>query len=366
MKCSCSKKILSETIARAEKVTGKNLSLPILSTVLLEISGKRMIVRATNLDIGIEVEIPVKSEDDGIVAIPASVFNGFLSGIPGDTKVELTLKDGNLSITSSESDTLIKCFPPEEFPTLPVVDNGTSISLPIQKLIEGLKSVVYSSSLSDVKPELGSVYIYPESDTIVFVATDSFRLAEKKVSHKNSTDWGGVLIPHKNVLEIIRIFEGSTGDIDIRFNDHQIVLEKEGMYVTSRIIHGTFPDYRQIIPQTYQTTAIVLKKDLIEALKVSMVFSNTFRQATLSIDPKEKTCVIETKNADIGEYKTQIQASLTGDPIIVSVNYKYITDSLPSLSGDSVSISFAGENKPIIIQSVGDTSFLSLVMPMNR
>ncbi len=366
MKCSCSKKLLSETISVAEKVTGKNLSLPILSTILLEVSGKRMIVRATNLDIGIEIELPVKSEEDGVVAVPASVFSGFLSGIQGDGQVELSLSEGNLSITSGKADTLIKCLPHEEFPTLPVVDQGKHFSLPIKKLIEGLRSVVYSASLSDVKPELGSVYMYPENEQLVFVATDSFRLAEKKVSHKNTTDWGGLLIPHKNTLEIIRIFDTAGGDVDIRFNDHQIVFEKEGVYVTSRIIDGTFPDYRQIIPKEYNTTAIVLKKDLIEAFKVSTVFSNTFRQATILISPQNTSCVIETKNADVGESRVPVQASLSGDDITISVNYKYITDSFPTLSGDSVSLSFVGENRPLVIQSVGDTSFLSLVMPMNR
>lgn len=366
MKCSCSKKLLSQTISLAEKATGKNLSLPILSTLFMEVLGKRMVVRTTNLDIGIEIELPVKSEEDGIVTVPAAVFSGFLSSIPGEGQVDLEVKEGNLMVSAQGSETLIKCFPPDEFPTLPVVDQGNHFSLPARKLIEGLRSVAYSSSISDVKPELGSVYMYPENDALIFVATDSFRLAEKKIMHKNTTDWGGVLIPHKNVLEIIRIFEQCESDLDVRFNDHQIVFEKEGVYLTSRIVSGTFPDYRQIIPKEYQTTAVVLKKDLIESFKVSTVFSNTFRQATIHVDPSQKTYVIETKNADVGESRIPVQASLSGEPITINVNYKYITDSFSSLSGDSVSISFAGENKPLVIESVGDQSFLSLVMPMNR
>ncbi|MBC8464909.1 MAG: DNA polymerase III subunit beta [Parcubacteria group bacterium] len=366
MKCSCPKKLLSETISLVEKITGKNLSLPILSSIILEVSGKRMMIRATNLDIGVEIELPVKSDRDGIVAVPASVFSGFLSGISGDGTLEVEEKEGNLTISIQGNNTLIKCLSPEEFPSLPVVDQGTSFSLPVKKLVEGLKSVVYSSSLSDVKPELGSVYMYPEHDMLVFVATDSFRLAEKKIPHKNVNDWGGILIPHKNTLEIIRIFEQLSGDVDIRFNDHQIVFEKEGVYVTSRIIDGSFPDYRQIIPKEYSTTAIVLKKDFTDAFKVSIVFSNTFKQVTMSLNPKEKTYIIETKNTDVGESRVPLQASLSGELITINVNYKYITDSFPSLSGDSVSVSFAGENKPLIIESVGDQSFLSLVMPMNR
>ncbi|NTV22647.1 MAG: DNA polymerase III subunit beta [Candidatus Yonathbacteria bacterium] len=364
---SCSREMFASMVTKAEKMTGKSLSLPILSNMLVEVKNKMLVLRATNLDIGIEVAIPAKTEGEGIVAIPAHIINGLLSTFGNTVKtVEITSQNGHIIISGGEVTTTIKGAPTEEFPTLPVVSDGYTFSLESKKLVIGLKSVVYASSVSDIKPELASVYIYPENDTIVFVATDSFRLAEKKVKEKNIRDWGGILIPFKNAQELIKVFDGIDDTLDIRFNDHQIVIEKEGVYVTSRIINGTFPDYKQIIPKEHTTQVIVLKEDLINALKVSTIVANTFRQTIFSINPKEKRFIIETKNSDIGTSIVPIQASLSGEEIDISVNYKYITDAFQAISTDSLQMSFFGKGRPIIITPIGDVSFMYLVMPMNR
>ena len=120
----------------------------------------------------------------------------------------------------------------------------------------------YSSSVSDVKPEISSVYIYSNEDSLVFVSTDSFRLAEKKVKIKNIEEINGILIPFKNISEIIRIFGEISGDLNICFNKNQISFSYNGIYLTSRLVDGVFPDYRQIIPKESKTEVVVLKQDL--------------------------------------------------------------------------------------------------------
>lgn len=364
---SCSRDMFASMVTKAEKMTGKSLSLPILANMLIEVKNKMLILRATNLDIGIEVAIPAKTIGEGSVAIPAHIINGLLNTFGSTVKtVEISSQNGHVVISGGGITTTIKGAPTDEFPTLPVVSEGHTFSLEAKKMILGLKSVVYASSISDIKPELASIYIYPENETIVFVATDSFRLAEKKIKEKNVRDWGGILIPFKNAQELIKVFDGMDDMLDIRFNDHQIVIEKESVYVTSRIINGTFPDYKQIIPKEHTTQVIVLKEDLMNALKVSTVVANTFRQIMFSINPKEKKFIIETKNSDIGTSVVPVQASLSGEEIDISVNYKYITDVFQAISLDSLQMSFFGKGRPIIITPVGDVSFMYLVMPMNR
>ncbi|MFC1721105.1 DNA polymerase III subunit beta, partial [Patescibacteria group bacterium] len=235
-----------------------------------------------------------------------------------------------------------------------------------QTLVDGIKSVVYSSSLSDVKPELSSVYIYPNEQDVVFVATDSFRLAEKKQNIKNTKDWGGIIIPFKNALDITRVFDTLSGDIDVRFNKNQIVFSLNNIYFTSRIIDGTFPDYKQIIPKEYKTNAIVLKQDIMNVLKIGNIFSGKFNQAVMEIDPSKKVFDIEIKNNDIGENDAKLDATVEGDDVKISFNYKYMLDCFQSIHTDSVSIECGGSNMPIVIKGVGDNTFLYLVMPMNR
>jgi DNA polymerase III subunit beta len=146
-----------------------------------------------------------------------------------------------------------------------------------------------------------------------------------------------------------------------------ISFEANDTYVVSRIIDGTFPDYKQIIPKGYATEAITLKQDLLNALKISNIFSDKFNQIHMTVDPKGKQFEVQTKNSDIGENKTNIDAALTGDKMEINFNYKYIIDCFQSIDADSVSLQLSGINKPMVIRPIsGEQTFMYLVMPMNR
>lgn len=365
MKLECLVEKLKDAISKAERITGKNLTLPILNSILLIATGKSLKLRATNLSLGIEVEIPVRIEKEGIAAIQGTVLSTIFTNIYQTEKVLLELVKDNLSITTKNNTILIKNYPHEDFPTIPTI-SGKSIIIPAKKFIEGIKSVYYSSAVSDIKPELSSVYIYYDGDALVFVSTDSFRLAEKKILVKGIKDFPGILLPFKNMAEIIRLFDDDSSDLTIYFSKNQISLSSDSIYLTSRIIDGIFPDYKQIIPKEHTTEVIVLKQDLLSALKLSNVFSDKFNQITLIVKPKEKVFELRAKNTDVGENKTQISASLSGENTEVIFNHKYFIDCFQSIPQDSVILQFSGENKPIVVRGASSVSFTYLIMPMNR
>jgi DNA polymerase-3 subunit beta len=231
--------------------------------------------------------------------------------------------------------------------------------------VKGLKSVSYSSSVSSVKPELSSVYVNCDGDSVIFAATDSFRLAEKKIHLKKTKDFGSILIPFQSVPEIIRVLEG-TGDVNVILDQNQISFAFENTYLVSRIIDGVFPDYKQIIPKSYSTEIVCLKQDLMNALKLSHVFSDKFNQINFSVDPAAKSMELATKNSDIGENTTTVDAAITGEKLAINFNHKYVNDCFQSIDSDSVAFHFGGLNKPLLITPGSDQSFRYLVMPMNR
>ena len=147
---------------------------------------------------------------------------------------------------------------------------------------------------------------------------------------------------------------------------NQISFETQNIYLSSRVVDGSFPDYKQIIPKTNTTKATILKQDLISSLKISNIFSDKFNQVSITIKPNEKVFEIESKNIDVGENTTLITGSFSGENVSANFNYKYILDCFLSISGDSITLDLNGNNKPMIIKSVGDSSFMYLVMPMNR
>lgn len=366
MKIECIKDKLIEAVAKADKLTGKNLSLPILSCVDIKSTKNSVLVRATNLDCGIEIKLPAKVEAEGEIALQGGVLNSLLSGLPKEKNIILQSKDGNVLVSTSANTTLIKTFSPDDFPSIPRIESQRTIEINPRLLIKGFKSVVYSASISTVKPELSSVYVYKDGSDLVFVSTDSFRLAEKRVKIKESIDFPSVIIPGKNVQDIIRTFENVTDDIKVFFDKNQIAFEGRDIYFMSRVIDATFPDYKQIIPKVFVTEVVVLKQDLMDSLKTSHVFSDKFNQVNIKALPSKKSFVISTKNSDIGEYTNSIDSSVTGQDVDINFNHKYLSDCFGSIDSDSLAISISGANKPLVMKGVSDKSFTYLVMPMNR
>jgi DNA polymerase-3 subunit beta len=355
-------------VSLSEKIAKKNMTLPVLSCLLFEIGKNKLTIKATNLDVGVEVSIPAKSDLEGVIAVPAHTISAFISQLSDqDGTVKMELVSNNLHISSARSKVVIKTVPADDFPSIPRVSEGQNNTIASEIIIRGLKSVWYSASVSSVKPELSSVYIYKNGDYLVFAATDSFRLAEKKVKIPHSIECDDILIPFKNISDIIRVLEEVGGDVEMRSSKNLISFQNGEVYLASRVIDGTFPDYRQIIPKSHSTEAITLKQDVINALKVSNIFTDKFNQVKFIIDPKEKMFEIQTKNADVGENATDVDSSLSGDKLEINFNGKYITDCFQSIDADSVSFELSGMNRPMVIKPAsGDGTFLYLVMPMNR
>ncbi|MDB5259674.1 MAG: polymerase subunit beta, polymerase subunit beta protein [Candidatus Taylorbacteria bacterium] len=367
MKIECVQEKLAGAVSIAERVAGKHVTLPVLSCLLLDAQKNQLTIRATNLDLGLEIIVPAKTDEEGIVAVPANILSSFISGASqGDKGVKIFTKDANIVVEASHSRGTIKTMPVDDFPSIPRVSDGTSFTVNGADFVKGLKSVWYSASISGIKPELSSVYIYSDDGTVVFAATDSFRLAEKRIRLKKSADFTQILIPFKNIPEIIRVFDQVNDDISVTLSKNQISFDYKGLYLVSRVIDGVFPDYKQIIPKQSTTEVVVLKQDLIDGLKVSHIFSDKFNQITMVVDPKTKEFSLKTKNADVGENTHNLEATIEGDAITINFNYKYITDCFQSIDSDSITLLFNGLNRPMVMHPATDKSFTYLVMPMNR
>lgn len=366
MKIECVKEKLSAAVSVAEKITGRNLTLPVLSCVLLEAKQHTLTLKATNLDLGIEISMPVRIDEEGTVAVPGHILHSFLSTLKTSKNITLETQDTALLVSTPTHSTVIKTLPAEDFPTIPHIEGEKKFTLNPQDFVKGLKSVAYSAAVSSMKPELSSIYIYPGDGVLVFVATDSFRLAEKKVRVKKLPEFSHILIPFKNIGEIVRVMGEAEEECEVAVSKNQISFTFPGTYLTSRIIDGNFPDYKQIIPKDHKTEAIILTEDLVGALRMATIFSDKFNQVAIKALPSKKTFEIRTKNSDVGENNGRLDATLQGDDVEINFNYKYIADSFQSIDSDSVSLQFNGVARPLVVRGVNDSSFLYIVMPMNK
>ncbi len=349
----------------AARFSEKRPNLPVLASILIVAESGRLLLRATNLECGVEVTTLAKVAENGTVAVPAAVLSGFMSNTQGKT-IHAELVGEVFHIETDRASASIKTIPHEDFPILPKVSAERSFTGKSADLARAIRSVVYCASTSAVKPELQSILLYGEGGKMTAVATDSFRLAEKTTTLRAGGSLPQLLIPARNAIELMRILETTKDDIELYYNDNQLSTHIDGMFYTSRLIDGSFPNYQQIIPKTFSTEAVILREDMLSALKALSIFTDKFSQITLTVSPEKKAVLLTSRNPDVGEQTSSIHATISGEELTMSFNSHYLADSLRSIVGESVRIQANGAGKPIVIKDSVDVSFFYLAMPMNR
>lgn len=368
LKITIIKEELSRALLVTEKIAARHLSLPVLQCMLFLVKDGVVTVRATNLEIGVETTLRAKVASSGVLAVPSALFSQIIQFAPSGADISLEESGGLLRVHTAGSTTTIKTLPPDEFPELPRIETtgGEHTTVRVTELLEVLRAVSYSASHSSVKPELASVFLSLSGQTLTAAATDSFRLAEKKLPVKKPGTLGPILIPARQVGDIMRTAEFLGDELEVIANEHQLSLTGTYGYVTTRLTAGAFPDYTQIIPKEFSATATLLKQDFALALRKAALFSDKFRQVTFSLDPGRKTLVCSSSQNDTGETWEEVRGAIEGEALTLSFNERYLTDCLSSIAAESITLSFSGPARPLVIRGIGDNSFLYLVMPMNK
>ncbi|MEK7612611.1 MAG: DNA polymerase III subunit beta [Patescibacteria group bacterium] len=365
MKFECNTEELLRGVETAVRFVERRPNLPVLGSILISAEGGRVVLRATNLECGVEIILAAKVGSEGVVAIPGPTLFGFLSNARGKL-VSAALVGEVVKIETERASASIKTIPHDDFPVLPRVSASTSFTVKANDLVKAIRSVAYCASTSAIKPELQSVLLYGEAGKLMAVATDSFRLAEKVIPLRQGGSVPHLLLPARNAAELMRIVERVSGDVEIYYNENQLSTHLDHTYYTSRLIDGSFPNYRQIIPKSFATEGVVLREDLAQALKSLVIFADKFAQVSVSIEPSKKAVLLSSRNPDVGEQISTVRATLQGDAVAINFNGRYLADSLQAVVGESVRIHSNGAGKPLLIKDAADDSFLYLAMPMNR
>lgn len=358
-----------------EKVTGKNLTLPILNNLLIESMPNFLKISSTDLEVGIEWWGPCKTEKEGSITIPAKFLNQLISSLPDD-KVEIKTKTNTLIVESNNLKTQIKGFSAEDFPIIPTFLKEIYIEIDGKKLKEGLMNVVDVTSLSQIKPEISGVYFSFGLDGVKLVATDSFRLAEKTIKISNGfknlfEKEVSFILPQKTVKELINILPDEEKSIRIFLSDSQILFETflpnsthPEINIISRQIDGEYPAYGEIIPKAAKTKIVLNKDDFAKQIKTAGLFGGKTNEVILKIDPTLKEIEIKSQDSEIGESELKLGATIEGDSLKVSFNWKFILDGLTNIKSSEISFEFQSNDGPAVIRPVGDASYLYVIMPI--
>lgn len=357
-----------KAISLVERSTSKDLTLPILGSFLITIEGGAIRVTGTNLEIGIETLLRGTVQEPGKIAIPAKTLSLFISSLPKEEKVTLESKGNDLYIYTQLQKTLFKGYAPEDFPPFPKVKELYSVVFKKQDLIRAISKSLVSVSRSALKPELSSVNFLFEKDIATLSSTDSFRLSEEKVkpvSLSSKVSKESFLIPLRTCEEFIKLSEySSEGEVIFEVGQGEVLIQYKDVELYSRLTEGNFPEYQQIIPKKFATSAVLQKSAIMGHLRRASIFADKLRGISLSIDPNKKTCTIESVNRDIGEYNATFNIEGEGEPLKIVFNYHYLIEGVESFNDETLFFGFNGESQPLLIHPPERAASLYIVMPM--
>lgn len=369
MKLHCERDALVEALGTAGRaVSTRGLSLPVLSGVRLELNGDRLHLAGSDLDLTIQVEVPVAGGGDGVCVVPARLAADIVRALePG--AVALDADDEQVRISSGRSQFAVKMLPADEFPRLPGLPGhpasveGDGVTLSGPSLAEALRQVVRAASGDDARPVLTGVLMSAESDGIRLVATDSYRLAVRDLPGTSVLREGQkVLVPSRALAELQRLM-GSAEEVTLRLGDHDATFEVDGTRLSTRLIEGEFPDYRALIPASYPNRLTVGKEPLLDAVRRVKLLARD-QTTPVRIALKADGIQLTVATQDVGTATEDVDAKYEGAEMTVSFNPGYLIEGVEAVSGDEVIIETMDAMRAATIRGVESPDYLYLLMPV--
>jgi DNA polymerase III subunit beta len=361
--------VLQENLTRAlsnvGRVANSKAGLPILSNILIRSDGNQLLIAATNLEIASTQKIGVKIIQNGSITVPARLVIDFIQNLPKG-KITLSVKNNILSIKSKNGQSKINGQSDEEFPELPVIDEANVISetIPMADFKQSVNQTIIAASSDAARQVLTGVYWHSHGGNIYLASTDGYRLAEKLLKKTSNTI--SAIIPVDVLQEVLRTVDEQTEAIDVLFDETQVRFRFNDNEITSRLIDGNFPDYRQLIPQNPVTTSIVDRAELTRIVKISRIFSkDTGGGINLTVDQERKLLETASIASESGESTLGIDGENNGDNGTISLNSKYLIDALSVIDSATVQVCFSGKLAPTqLIPQSKDESYKHIIMPI--
>lgn len=352
-----------KTVSRA--VSGQN-TLPVLGNILLRAEGKKLHFAATNLEISIATSIEADIKNEGAITVPAKILTSYTSLLGKSDQIELKVADGTtLELNSETSKTKIKGITADEFPQIARVDQGAKLEVSGEAFRTSVHQVAFAAQENASRPILSGVFFATKKNELRIAATDSYRLSERVVKLDKEVEDITCTIPVRAIFEADRLV-GSTENIQITISENQVMFSIDGTELVSRLIEGAFPDYHQIIPQSYKTTAEVNRADLELAVRRVSIFAKENNQHMKLEFLNDGTLTVSTDSTQIGEERTTIPISIDGVTNVTALNADYVLDVLGSLSGEEViRVELQEEKmKAVVFKQKKDNDYVHLIMPL--
>lgn len=368
MKTVCVTEKLKEAVENCERIISRNLTLPILNNILLKAEKNRMVVSSTNLEIGVRSWLTAKIEEEGEITVPARVFSGILNNL-SENNIELkTKKEAVVGIVSGKYRGELNGQNSKDFPIIPFLKKEKIVNFETKDFVSALSQITPFTAVSETRPEITGILFIKEKnqESLSLAATDSFRLAEKKIFLKNEykKDEFSFILPQRTAAEVLRLLTDKT-EVKLMVETSQVGFETESNEVISRVIEGSYPNYSSFIPREFKTEISTVREELIKNIRLVGLLSSRVNDIQLKIETgKNSSLTLWARDPDLGENTTTLQIKAAGEPLNISFNWRYLVEGLQHIQGKEVQLKFTDVVKPTLIKSAEDPNYLYIVMPI--
>lgn len=330
-----------------------------MANVLINAQPEGVTLLATNLEMGIRVDIGGKTDKPGQITVPAKNLTEFVASLPLET-VELKLEEEKLKISCGKSSAVFSTIDAKEFPIIPF-SSGEHIDINSQLIKQVATEVAFSAAVDESRPVLTGVKFEKRDKNLVVTATDGFRLSQKNISISNSIS--NLIVPARTIMELARVGEEDQISMEVVSQNNQVIFTAGKIQIISRILEGNFPDVDKIIPREFRTQVTGDRGELLRAVRAAGIFArdsnNIIKFSVLS-----SQCSVTATGGQTGESESVIDAEIDGDETQISFNYKYVLDFLSSVNEERIIMKFNEPTTPAVFVPEKDSSLIHLIMPV--
>ena len=383
MKLVCSQAELNASLQLVSRAVAGRPTHPVLANVLLtaDAGTGRLSLTGFDLSLGIQTSLSASVHSSGAITLPARLFGEIVARMPADSPISLSCEDGSeqVELTSASGSYQMRGMPADDFPELPLAQSSTPIRLDPDVLVKGLRGTLFASSGDEAKQLLTGVHLGLDDQGLECAATDGHRLAVLRLENSGESSGAAaepgdeppllldVTVPARSLRELERLLSGrGSGDAVSLFCDRgQVVFQWADQVLTSRSLDGTYPNYRQLIPESFARTLTLDRRGLVGALERVAVLADQHNNVVkLSSDPVAGQLAISADAQDVGSGSEALAADVSGDAIQIAFNVRYVLEGLKAMGSERVELRCNAPTTPVVLAPHDDPTFTYLVMPV--
>jgi len=362
MKITCSREELTQKLAIVSRGVSTRTAVQILGGILLKAEAGQLTLAATDMELSLRASLEANVDGEGAVVVPGRLLVELARLLPdAEVSIEQRADEGVIHVSSGSFESRLNTYTAEDFPRLPDAEGLERHAVDRDALLETIARVGRSASRDESRPVLTGILVRFEPGKLVMAATDSYRLSVKETALEGTIPELEAIVPARALAELARVGQGAER-IELGVHENQVVFGVDGVWLTTRRIDGQFPNYRQLIPESFEHEVAMDTREVLDVVRRIAVMAQ--RNSPLRLRFAEGELTVSARTQDVGEAEESLPVSFNGEPLEIGFNAEFLRDGIESVTGEAVRFRLISPLRPCVLQAEGTDDFLYLIMPI--